>query len=157
MRKVLFEDMQYSYLQSNAKKRLNEARQLARFWEFERNNIVSLGSKNCCIFPWMGTVAYRTLERFLNLFGRESLDIKKIGGQAPYFMTVKLGKYGVEELGSEILAFGNKRITALDLVAVEEPLKRQKYDEFIPSNLLRKAFAFDCLDVGELKKIISRW
>ncbi|MBD1902743.1 DEAD/DEAH box helicase [Trichocoleus sp. DQ-A3] len=157
MRKVLFEDMQYSYLQSNAKKRLNEARQLARFGEFERNNIVSLGSKTCCIFPWMGTVAYRTLERFLNFFGRESLDIKKIGGQAPYFMTVKLGKDGVEELGSEILAFGNKRITALDLVAVEERLKMQKYDEFIPSKLLRKAFAFDCLDVGELKKIISGW
>ncbi len=157
MRQVLFEDTQYIYLKNNAKKRLNTVRELARSAGLQRNNIVSIEGNTCCIFPWMGTVTYRTLERFLNFFCRESLDIKRIGGKAPYYLTVKLGKSQSQELCDEILSFGNQRISSHDLVAAEEPLKLQKYDEFIPQNLLSKAFAMDCLNVEELENIISTW
>lgn len=50
-----------------------------------------------------------------------------------------------------------KKIIAHDLVSPEEALKLQKYDEFIPLHLLRKAFALDYLDVVELGKIVSSW
>ncbi|HEY9633857.1 MAG TPA: DEAD/DEAH box helicase [Coleofasciculaceae cyanobacterium] len=153
MRHVLFEDSQYPYLQPQAKERLNKARQLARSAGLERGTMVGLEGNTCCFFPWMGTVGYRTVERFLNFFVRSSLDIKSIGGISPYFLTIKLGRNTFEELVQEIASFGNKYLAADDLVASEEAPKLQKYDEFIPNNLLRKAFAGDYLDVAELQQL----
>jgi ATP-dependent Lhr-like helicase len=157
MRRVLLEDSEYPYLQKSARKRLNEARQLAKLNGLERENALLLEGNTCCIFPWMGTKAYQTLERLLNYFVRETIDIRKIGGTSPYFLTVKLGKSTIDELIGEIVAFGQKDLTDYDLVAPEEAPRLQKYDEFIPNNLLRKAFARDYLRVTELRQILSRW
>ncbi|MGB3759436.1 MAG: DEAD/DEAH box helicase, partial [Rivularia sp. (in: cyanobacteria)] len=103
MRRVLLEDTEYAYLQTNAKKRLQEARQLASEFELDKQNIIKLEKGKCCIFPWMGTVAYNTFQRLLNNFCRESLEIKSIGGVNPYFMILKLGKGKFEQLEPEIL------------------------------------------------------
>lgn len=157
MRRVLFEDVWYSYLQNNAKERLDTARQLARNAELDRANLLPLEDKTCCIFPWMGTVAYHTLERWLNLSCRESLDIKSIGGVSPYFLKIKLGKSNLKQLRNEIVFLCKNKITAHDLVSPEEAPKLQKYDKFIPPHLLRKAFALDYLDVMALGKIVSGW
>lgn len=157
MRRVLFEDIEYTYLQSNAKKRLNAARQLAKLAGLDKSNIIPLEGKTCCIFPWMGTVAYNTLERFLNSLCRESLDIRSMGGRSPYFLNVKLGKENFNALKDEIVGFAARRLTADDLVSAEEAPKLQKYDEFVPNNLLRKAFALDCLDVEEVAKLVRGW
>ncbi|HAZ44875.1 MAG TPA: ATP-dependent helicase [Cyanobacteria bacterium UBA11369] len=152
MRRVLLEDVEYSYLQKGAKERLKAARQLARINQIDLSNTILLEDRVYCIFPWMGTVAYRTLERWLNFFGREALNIRSIGGASPYFMTVKLGKGKNESFPDELVKLCNREISALDLVGEAEAPKLQKYDEFIPNNLLRKAFAFDYLDVGEVRK-----
>ena len=157
MRRVLFEDVEYPYLQKKAKERLKAARQLATTAGLERDNIFTLAGNTCCIFPWVGTVAYRTLERFLNFFVRESLDIRSIGGISPYFLTIKLGKNTIEQLYAETVAFCENGLTAEDLVAPGEAPNLQKYDEFIPNNLLRKAFAHDYLDVAELRQILRNW
>lgn len=157
MRRVLFEDVAYSYLQSNATERLKKARQLVRKAGLEQTNIVQLKGKTCCIFPWMGTVAYRTLERFLNCCCRESLGIRNISGVSPYFLTVHLGKSQLEQLNYEIISLPEQRITVFDLVASEEAPKLQKYDQFIHNELLRKAFALDHLDLRELGNILTGW
>jgi ATP-dependent Lhr-like helicase len=157
MRRVLSENVQYHYLQNDAKERLKAVRQLARTAGLDRDNILSLEGNIYCIFPWMGTVAYRTLERFLNFFVRYSLDIRSIGGVSPYFLTVKLGKSSFDELANELINFTKKELTAYDLVSSEEAPKLQKYDEFIPSNLLRKVFACDYLDVAEVREILKGW
>ncbi len=153
MRQVLFEDKEYSFLQKGAKERLKVARQLARNAELDRTNILLLENKSYCIFPWMGTVGFRTLERLLNLFGRELLDIKSIGGTPPYFLTVKVGKNQSQDFGEGVVALCQQGISAQDLVAASEAPKIQKYDEFIPPELLRKAFAIDYLDMAEVVKI----
>ncbi|GET39774.1 DEAD/DEAH box helicase [Microseira wollei] len=155
MRQVLLEDVEYSYLQKGAKERLKAARQLARINEIDRSNTILLEERAYCIFPWMGTVAYRTLERLLNFFGREALNIRSIGGVSPYFMIVKLGKGKNESFSDELVKLCNQEIAALDLVGDAEAPKLQKYDEFIPNNLLRKAFAFDYLDVAEVRKSVG--
>ncbi len=156
MRRVLLEDIEYSYLQTGAKERLKTVRQLALQVELDRRHLISLGGKTCWIFPWMGTVTYRTLERCLN-FCCQELDIKSIGGVAPYFFTVKLGKNKLEDLYTAIIALGKQRTSVQDLVSPKEVPKLQKYDDFIPPNLLHQAFASDCLDVVELKKIVGDW
>jgi ATP-dependent Lhr-like helicase len=154
MKQVLLEDIQYPYLQNQAKERLKAARQLAKLAGLEQENIVLLEDNTYCLFPWMGTIAYRTLERFLNFIVRYSLDIKSIGGISPYFLIIKLRKNTIEELEREIFSFSNKDLTAENLVGSEEAPKLQKYDEFIPNNLLRKAFAGDYLDVAELRQAL---
>jgi ATP-dependent helicase Lhr and Lhr-like helicase len=50
-----------------------------------------------------------------------------------------------------------QRITPEHLVSTSEAPEIQKYDEFIPHSLLRKAFANDYLDIRELKQQVSLW
>ena len=157
MRRVLLEDKEYAYLQTNAKKRLQEARQLALNFELDKRNIVKLQKGKCCIFPWMGTVAYNTLQRMLNNFCRESLEIKSLGGVNPYFMMLKLGKGKFEQLETEILSLCEQRIVNEHLVADAEAPEIQKYDKYIPHPLLTKAFASDYLNVEEVRHQISLW
>jgi ATP-dependent helicase Lhr and Lhr-like helicase len=157
MRRVLFEDVEYSYLQKNALKRLQLVRDLARDVGLDKRHILQLEKGKCCIFPWMGTVAYRTLERLLNGFCRESLEISSITGNNPYFLTLKLAPQKIDYLYSEILSLCEQRITNEDLLSDAEAPQRQKYDEFIPYPLLRKAFAHNDLDISELRQQIALW
>ncbi|MCF2149889.1 DEAD/DEAH box helicase [Desmonostoc muscorum LEGE 12446] len=157
MRQVLFEDVEYSYLQKNALQRLQAVRQLVRGVELEKQNILKLEKGKCCIFPWMGTVGYRTLERLLNSWCRESLEIKSIGGVSPYYLTIKLGKGKFEYLSREIASLCEQRISAEDLVSSSEAPEIQKYDEFIPHPLLRKAFINDYLDMEEVRQEVAKW
>jgi ATP-dependent Lhr-like helicase len=157
MKQVIVEDIEYSYLQNNAKERLRVVRKLAKISGLDRHHILPLEGNACCIFPWSGSIAYRTLERVINFVVRESLDIKSIGGTSPYFMTIKLGKNCLQELEQEIKAFSKKELTTEDLVAVDEAPKLQKYDQFIPNNLLRRALVSDYLDIAELQQNIKNW
>lgn len=156
MRQVLVEDLTYSYLQKNARNRLQQARHLAKQVNLEKNILVH-EEDNCYIFPWLGTRAYRTLERWLNYFCREALEIRSITGVSPYFLTVKLDKNKTANLYNEIISLCDRNITTQDLVAAGEVPKIQKYDEYIPPTLLRKAFATDYLDINELKQHIKLW
>ncbi|MUG97611.1 DEAD/DEAH box helicase [Scytonema sp. UIC 10036] len=151
MRQVLCEETEYSYLQKNALQRLRSARKLAKASGLDTSYIVQLEKGKCCIFPWMGTVAYRTLERLLNSFCRESLEIKSMNGSNPYFLVIKLAPEKVKYLQSEIMSLCEQRIPNEALVSTSEAPQMQKYDEFIPDPLLRKAFANDYLDMIELR------
>jgi ATP-dependent helicase Lhr and Lhr-like helicase len=157
IKQVIVEDIEYPYLQDNAKERLKTARQIAKISKLDQHHILPLENNTCGIFPWAGTIAYRTLERVINLVVRESLDIKSVGGTSPYFLTIKLGKSCIQELEQEIKAFSEKELTTEDLVALDEAPKLQKYDQFIPNNLLRRAFISDYLDFAELQQIIKNW
>ncbi|BAZ80276.1 DEAD/DEAH box helicase [Sphaerospermopsis kisseleviana CS-549] len=157
MRQVLLEDTEYSYLQKNAQLRLQEVRKLTRNVGLDKQNIIQLEKNKCCIFPWMGTVGYRTLERLLNCFCRESLEISSIGGMNPYYLTLKLGKDKFSSVYSEIASLCEQRITAEHLVSHAEAPKLQKYDQFIPDQLLRKAFVNDYLDIEEMRKEVLKW
>ncbi|KAM3098947.1 DEAD/DEAH box helicase [Phormidesmis sp. 146-12] len=156
MRKVLQEDMQYSYLQAGAKDRLQAARQLARNGLIQ-NPIVLLDEEICCIFPWAGTIAFRTLERFLRFHCKPALGIKSIKARSPYFLIVRLGKCKVESLEYEVKSLAERHLSSDDLLDPEEAPKLQKYDEFIPTNLLQKSFVSDYLRISELAQIIRQW
>lgn len=157
MRQVLIEDKEYIYLQKNAQQRLQQVRKLARKAGLDQKNIVLLENGKCCIFPWLGTVAYRTLERLLNFYCRESLEINSIGGVNPYYLILKLGKNKFTDVYPQLKSFCEQRLTPEQLVSQAEAPKMQKYDQFIPDQLLHKAFAHDYLDLQELKEQILSW
>ncbi|MBD2437830.1 DEAD/DEAH box helicase [Nostoc sp. FACHB-110] len=157
MRQVLLEDTEYSYLQPNARKNIQAMRQLAQNAGLDKQNIVQLEKNKCCIFPWMGTVAYRTLERLINNFCRESLEISSMGGVNPYYLTLKVGKNKFKDIYAEIASLCEQRISAEDLVSSAEAPEMQKYDQYIPHSLLRKAFAHDYLDMQEVRQQVALW
>ncbi|MDJ0737361.1 MAG: DEAD/DEAH box helicase [Nostocaceae cyanobacterium] len=157
MQQVLIENIEYPYLQKNALNRLHKVRQLTKNVGLDKHNIVQVSPNQCCLFPWMGTVAFRTLERLLNYWCRESLEITNIRGVNPYYLTIKLGKEKIKELYPEIISLCQQRITAEDLLTDVEAPEMQKYDKFIPHSLLRKAFANDYLDLEEMRQQVSDW
>lgn len=154
MRQVLREEVEYSYLLKGSQERLKQMRQFAKQERLGQRNIVSLDEGNCCIFPWLGTVEYDTLERLIHFCVREVMDIRKVQAVSPYYFLLGLGKtVSVKDLEQHLISFCNKGLTNEDIIASMEAPRLQKYDEFIPNNLLRKAFATDCLDMESLEGI----
>ncbi len=157
MRQALLEDTVYPYLQEGSRKRLEEARNVAQKAAIASTFLFPLEDTYVCILPWAGTIAYRTLDRFLRFHCREALKIKGIVGRSPYFLVVNLGKCKLESLHYEIKSLSEQRLADDALLAEDEAPKLQKYDEFMPSDLLRKAFISDYLNLKELSQITDQW
>ncbi len=153
MRQALLEDTLYPYLQSGARARLVAARQLAQKEGIAQRLLFSVDEGYACILPWVGSATYRTLERFLRLHCREALGIKGVSGCSPYYLVVNLGKATLEQLDWELRSVGDRRLHPEALLAEEEAPKLQKYDEYIPPELLRKAFVSDYLNLTELAQL----
>jgi ATP-dependent helicase Lhr and Lhr-like helicase len=157
MRQVLAEDTVYPYLQKNARARLQLARQVARDQGILTHPIVLLEDGYACIFPWVGSGAFRTLERFLRFHCKGYLGTKGIKGRAPYFIVVNLGKCPIASLEYELRSIADRAISPELLLDQEELPKSQKYDEYILPDLLRKAFMTDYLDLPDLVSAVKKW
>ena len=152
MRQVLLESVDYPYLQAGARERLQQARTIARQFNLDQHCVLPLEDNFCCIFPWTGTIGFRTLERYLRLPCREALKIKGVSGRSPYFLIVNLGKCSRDSLICELKSLGDRRLDPMELLGPDEVPKLQKHDEFIPPDLLRRAFAVDRLSLEDLRR-----
>lgn len=153
MGQVLREDVEYGYLQKNAIARLRVVRELFREKQLDQRNFLHLENNKCIIFPWLGTVGYRTLEKLIDVFCRDTYQIKGITGRSPYYLKLRMPKDQLEGLYNEIINFPKQRIIPEHLVSDTEAPPMEKYDEYIPFPLLRKAFIHDYLDLEEAWKI----
>ncbi len=149
MKQVLAEDYVYPYLQPGAAERLSQARELARKTGLLQSDIVSLGGNGYVVFPWLGTVAYRTLDRCLRLRGKDLFGIRNVNGLSPYFLT--FGLEGRREAADVFRELMERTGDVEQLVGEKEAPVIEKYDEFIPPPLLRKAFIHDYLDLEEVR------
>jgi ATP-dependent Lhr-like helicase len=156
MQQVLLENVEYPYLLSGAKKRLKAVRQLAKFEDLTHNFLIPLDEKTYCLFPWLGTIGFQTLERFLNVYVRTQVDIKSIKAKSPYYFIMKLGQAEEAELINALKEGREKALTETDLINTVEAPYLYKYDKFIPHNLLRHAFAKDQLDMEEVKQFLQK-
>lgn len=150
MRRVLLSDKEYPFLSENARERLADARHLVRKAEMAKRNLVSLGGQSYVWFPWLGTVSFRTAVRLLKTFAKE-LGISDIESQNCYYITFK-GKSDTAEHFENAIS---DILLQLDgdterLVSPFECPIFDKYDEFIPPELLRRAYAADRLQLCEL-------
>ncbi|HUX87073.1 MAG TPA: DEAD/DEAH box helicase [Chloroflexota bacterium] len=157
MRTVLNETSDHSYLQTGARSRLAEARGLARSVGLEHQNVVGLGGHAFCIFPWTGSAAFRALQRYLQIVGSESLGITDIQGVSPYYLTVHCPDVTRETLLDFLRSISTRPIVSESLLRPGEALRIQKYDEFVPDDLLRKAFVADHLDTAALSASARHW
>lgn len=153
MRRALVEDSHYGYLQNQAAERLQQARDCARAADLGRRIVVPLSGSACCIFPWMGTVVAVTLARCLRILYGKQLDIDNVGGSSPYYLTLNTAH--IERVQQVLTDLQTANISPELLLEKEEAPQFEKYDEFVPDILLRKAFAADRLDVREMQEYMK--
>ena len=150
MKQVLMEDTVYPYLKKNARKRLEVARRVARNTGMLNRSLVHLGGYSWCLFPWLGTRSFRTLRKFITRHGK-SFKISSMEYEGCYYMTFKMEQgngYGlIDHLNRVALSEG---IRLEELIAASECPVFEKYDDHIPSELLRKAYMADRLRTDEV-------
>lgn len=156
MRQVLAEEKAYPYLMKNASARLAEARRTARYSGLCEAPLVNLGGDMWCLFPWLGTYAFLAMERFLKLKCSEQLGISALDSSRPYFIQFKM-KAAKEEFFRVLKAEAAKAFDPIELVYQGEIPLFEKYDEFIPPELVRKGFAYGILGIDEMKQRIQGW
>ena len=150
MRDILFNGKDYLFLGENAKHRLENARRVAANAGMRDNMVVYLGGQSYCLFPWLGTRSFRTLRRFLQKYAGE-LGISDIQSEGCYYI-----KFKARDDAGKNLLFGIRMIierdgiNTADLVRDGECPVFDKYDEYIPPELLRAAYAKDRLLADEI-------
>ncbi len=154
MRKILAEERQYPYLMKNAAARLSETRAMAQAAGLPDKQLINLGAKTYCLFPWTGSYAFLALERFLRLKCASRLGLKNFDSVRPYYiqfsMDVSEGEF-YQILAEEAA----KDFDPLDLLYPKEVPVFDKYDEYLPDDLVRKEFAYSVLDLTEMRQAIG--
>lgn len=149
MRRVLEEDTVYPYLKPNAQKRIEVARHVARNTGMLEHSLVSLGGYSWCLFPWLGTRSFRTLRKFLAR-NAGMFKISHIEFEGCYYMTFRMERGNDYDLISHLAGLAaTDGIDCRALVESGELPLFEKYDEHIPGELLRSAYAADRLRADE--------
>jgi len=148
MQSILKGEDSYPYLSGSCKERLNEIRYLANSSGILDQMVTPISDRRFAIFPWIGSRQLFTLHYALAGRGIKS----KIPWDTCVYMEVYFGGTTLELEGiiDEILR------SDLDLNTLPFPEKIEilnKYNEFIPRQLLRKQFIEDFLDFEGLKNM----
>jgi len=156
MRRVLAEDTVYPYLKSNAVERLRIARETAKKTGMLSNCLIHLGGYTWCLFPWLGTRSFRTLRKLIGKY-RSELGISAIDYEGCYYITFRMERGKGYDLLTSLAYHAEEEGIDLDSLsgAGETPVF-DKYDDFVPASLLRKAYASDKLRTDELMIALPR-
>ena len=153
---VLSEEKPYPYLMPHAVCRLADARETFRHSLMSQRPLVHLGGKMWALFPWVGTYAFLAMERLLKIRCAKRLGLKGFNSSRPYYMqfTMQTEEAEFYEIVCEEAA---QEFDPLTLVYPNEVPVFEKYDEYVPSELVRKGFASGVLDIGGMKERIKTW
>ncbi len=156
MRQVLQEDCSYPYLMKNAVARLELARHTAANSGVTSEPLICLGGEMWALFPWLGSYAFLALERFLKVKCSHKLRLSGLTPSRPYFMVFKM-KVGKKEFFEILREEADKDFDPMDLVYPDEIPLFEKYDEYVPAELVRRGFAYGILAVDEIKERVLSW
>ena len=156
MKLVLDETKGYPYLMKNAVARLEHARHTSKNSELTKEPLVCLGGDMWCLFPWLGSYAFLALERLLKLRCAQILGIRGVDPSRPYFIQFRM-KAGKEEFYRVVTEKAAEDFDSIELVYPGEVPVFEKYDEYVPKELVRKGFAYGILGVSEMKARVAEW
>lgn len=156
MRQVLREEKQYPYLMKNAVARLEQARSTAVHSGAAEKTLINLGGNMWCLLPWVGTYTFLAMERFLKIKCADRLGLRNFDSARPFFMqfTMKADEDTFFRVLSEEI---RKPFDPLELVYPKELPLFDKYDEYLPEELVKKGFACGVLDLDELRRTVLCW
>ncbi len=156
MKGILRESTAYPYLMKNAVARLGEARHAAAGSGMAEEPLIPLGGDMWCLFPWLGTYAFLALERFLKLRCAPLLGLTALDSSRPYFIQFKM-KATREEFFKILSQVEKQPLDPMELIYKGELPLFEKYDEFLPEELVRRGFAYGILGIEEMKARIRSW
>lgn len=156
MKQVLCEDKNYPYLMKNAAARLSQARISARNSGIVCENLINLGGDMWALFPWLGTYSFFALERFLNVRCREKLRMRGLDSCRPYFIQFTMAA-DEHTFFSTLREEAARPIDPMELVYPKEVPIFEKYDEYLPAELVRKGFAYGALDIDGMLSAVNSW
>ena len=156
MRRVLQEDRQYPYLMKNAVARLEQARFTAAHSGAAEKTLINLGGNMWCLLPWVGTYTFLTMERFLKIKCADRLGLRNLDSARPFFIqfTMKADESAFFRVLAEEI---RKPVDPMELVYPKELPLFDKYDEYLPEELVKKGFALGVLDVDGLREKVLSW
>ena len=150
MRSILKEDGIYPYLSDSCKERLNEIRYLSRNSGILDQLVTPLSERKFAIFPWVGTRQLFTLHFTLLARGIKS----KLPWDTCIFLEVYF-KGIASDLEDEIYDILRSDFDLYSLPLPDKIGILNKFNEYIPPQLLRKQFIEDFLDFEGLKRDFS--
>lgn len=153
MRKALAESTVYQYLLNNAKARLTQMRDTCNIAGIPDKQLINLGGKMWALFPWTGSYAFLALERLIRIKCGDKINLRGFNSSRPYFMEFAMDA-SEEEFFKILREEAEKDFDPMDLVYPKEVPVFDKYDEYLPDELIRKEFAQSVLDVQEMKKCV---
>ncbi len=156
MRGVLCEQVNYPYLMRRAVCRLQDARDIFRKSGMQDKPLVHLGGNMWALFPWLGSYAFLALERFLKICCGKQLGLKGLNPSRPYYLQFTM-KATQEEFYRITAQEAAKDFDPLELVYPKEVPVFEKYDEYVPEELIRKGFALGVLDINDMKRRVLSW
>ena len=156
MRQVLREDKSYPYLMKNAVLRLAQGRSSARNSGLTESPLICLGGNMWVLFPWLGTYAFFAMERFLKLRCADRLGLRGMDSARPYYIQFTM-KVQPAEFFRILAEEAQADFPPTDLVYPNEVPMFEKYDQYVPPELVRKGFAYGILDIDGMKERVREW
>ena len=153
---VLNETKQYPYLMNHAVFRLEDARNIFKKSDMAEKPLIFLGGKMWALFPWLGSYAFLALERFLKLRCGKRLGLKGLNPFRPYYMEFTM-EADEAEFYQIVYEEALQEFDPLELVYPNEVPVFEKYDAYVPDELVRKGFAYGVLDIKGMKERILSW
>ena len=165
MKRVLTENTIYPYLGPNAVKRLQEGRELALKYGFDKYNLINLDNGLVGILPWMGHRNFRTLRNILAHYMKLDGTLRHIGTGGTFYMLMDSGNLKAAHILEEIKAVINSDINPYDFIN-EEGIRAEKkhyeykvpkYDRYVPDVLLKKQVINDYIDIPFIREQVNSW
>ena len=153
IREILLSQDSYPYLQARAKKRLQIARQAALSNGLRDSSILPLAPNRYLIFPWCGSRQFAT-----QLIMLDQANVKARTSYEPYYYEIISEANNRHDVRLQLRRSCSVLPSSSDLVKQvhETALRRNKYDSYVPTDLLREAFANDVIDIpGAIESIIG--
>ena len=155
IKQVIEEDTVYPYLGENAKVRLAQVRELNRRTHFTQRPIVPLGDYARVFFPWLGTRSFNTLKRYLKA-NSGKYGIGNIESSMCHFIRFNDKNGTPEELYNRIVFdISNNGIDREELLSPGENPVTEKYDVYLPIELVREEYIADRMRTDEIEKYLS--
>lgn len=153
---VLKEQNSYPYLMRHAVCRLQEARESFAKSGMRDHPLVHLGGNMWALFPWLGSYAFLALERMLKIRCKQRLGLKGLDSLRPYYLQFTM-KVSASDFYRIMVEEAEQDFDPLELVYPNEVPNFEKYDEYVPAELVRKGFALGVLDVEGMKQSVRSW
>ena len=156
MRQVLREELLPPYLMKNAVARLTQARSTARHSRTAEDVLIPLGGEMYALLPWLGSYAFLALERFMRIRCGTRIGLRGFESMRPYFMQFTM-KASPAEFFAVLAEEAAQEFDPMELLYPDEVPIFDKYDEFLPTELVRRGFAYGILDVKGMRETVLSW